>query len=236
MLNSLTDTAFLPMSQNNILQIRETIALARLQEHESHELETYLSGLSDHLHKAIDLPKAEPAKALLQFVLLYIEHVPDFLQALSEAMKEANIYSYGKVFIEIASDFFVKPPEVLESRKGLNALIDQAYLAHRLIEEVNDRLLFLCNTPLTPMDMTLSNIVIHDILGEQYANQLDLAVHYAIEALFDPENLKDDSDLAKFIKNHHGDGFEAAQSKWTCLAGDSCISLNLDSSGAHAIH
>lgn len=224
------------MSHNTILEIRESIALARLQEHHTQELDNYLTGMADKLHNAIGLPSNGPEKALLTFVILYIEHVPDFLQALTEAMQECNIYKHGKVFLEIAADFFVKPPEILKNHTGLHALIDQAYLAHRLIEEVNDRLLFLCNTPLTPMDMTLSNLVIHDILGEEYANQLDLAVHYAIEALFDPGNLKDDSDIALFLKAHGESRLSESQHKWPCLAGDSCIKLNLDDGYEPALH
>lgn len=216
------------MSDQNILLIRESIALARFQESQSHDLHHYLGALVPKLHRAIALPNDKPTAALQHFVIRYIEHVPDFLEALSHLMKEARIEQYGQVFLSIAEDYFLKPLELTQQHSGLLALIDEAYLAHRLIEEINDRLLMLCGVPLTPMDMTLSNIIIHDILGEAFANQLDLAVYYAIEALFLPENLANNADLSHFVQQHNATDWSNALARWPCLAGDSAIALKFD--------
>ncbi len=172
------------MTESKLLQIRETIKLAKAQEAQTQELQKYLESSLPRLHHAIDLPKQAPSQALLDFVVQYIQQVPDILETLTQVLKETGTYESCEVFVTIAQEFFLKPPEIIQNHKGLQALIDEAYLAHRLIEEVNDRLLMLSGTQLVPLDMTLPNIVIHDLLGEEFANQLDLAVHYAIEALF----------------------------------------------------
>lgn len=183
----------------SILHIRETIALAREQERESHQLQTYLQTRLPCLHPSIALPRENAVQALLEFVQLYIEQVPDFLEALRQLLREANIEDTAESFIAIAEDFFLHPPDVIKDHCGLQALIDEAYLAHRLIEEINDRLELTCGFSLPAFDMTYSNIIVHDILGEEFANQLDLAVHYAIEALFQTDALTRRAEAARGV-------------------------------------
>lgn len=214
------------MSEHNLLLIRESIGRARQQEAGSGELLKYLVAVAPRLHQAIQLPDQRPAEALLEFVTRYVEHVPDFLEALADLMHQAAIYDHGKVFLKIAEEFFLQPPAAADQHQGLHALIDEAYLAHRLMEEVNDRVLMSCGVPLTPMDMTLSNIVVHDLLGEEYANKLDLAVHFAIETMFDNSNLLGSAVLADFVCQHSRSDWEDLLKRWPCLAGDSAITLN----------
>lgn len=214
------------MSAQKISTIRQSIQLARREEAQSGELFHYLEAIAPRMHQAIQLPDENPACTLLQFVTRYIEHVPDFLEALTELMQTAKIYDDGKAFISIAEDFFIQPPEVVQQHAGLHALIDEAYLAHRLMEEVNDRILMTCGVPLTPMNMTLSNIVIHDLIGEEYANQLDLAVHFAIESLFDNSNLMGSSLLADYVTQHSRLSWDQLSQQWPCLAGDSAITVS----------
>lgn len=224
------------MSEQRILQIRESIAVARNTEAEKHSLELYLLGRLPGLHHSIHLPEANPAQTLLDFVVRYIEHVPDFIEALTELTKSAGIYQYTKTFLRIAEDYFLKPPELINDRTGLQRLIDEAYLAHRLIEEVNDRIALVYGIPLAPLDTTLSNIIVHDILGDDFANQLDLAVHYAIEALFNTDSLVHNPSFKKYITKHKLNGWDDVLARWPCLAEDSAISLLLDSSKTTSLH
>ncbi len=215
------------MSEQRILQIRESIAVARKTEAEKHTLEYYLKDRLPSLHHSITLPEENPHQALLEFVIRYIEHVPDFIEALVELTQDAGIYDYAKTFIAIAEDYFLKPRELMNERSGMQLLIDEAYLAHRLIEEINDRITLVCGIPLAPLDTTLSNIIVHDILGEEFANQLDLAVHYAIEALFNTDSLLRDDNFKNYVNKHKYNGWDEVKKRWPCLAEDSAISLNL---------
>lgn len=209
------------------MQIRESIAVARKTEAEKHTLEYYLKDRLPSLHHSITLPEENPHQALLEFVIRYIEHVPDFIEALVELTQDAGIYDYAKTFIAIAEDYFLKPRELMNERSGMQLLIDEAYLAHRLIEEINDRITLVCGIPLAPLDTTLSNIIVHDILGEEFANQLDLAVHYAIEALFNTDSLLRDDNFKNYVNKHKYNGWDEVKKRWPCLAEDSAISLNL---------
>lgn len=223
------------MSTDPLDDIRASIALARTQEARSGELGEHLAMLAPRLHRAIGLPTDQPEEALLEFVVGYIDQVPENLQALSNLLEEAHLHQQGQVFINIAQDFFLKPPQLVREHSGLQALIDQAYLAHRLLEELNDRLFMLGGAPLIPMDMTMANIVMHDILGEDFANQLDLAVHYAIEALCDPQDLAANRQLKDFLHQQKTVHWEDHLQRWPCLVERSAISVNFPAETASPI-
>ena len=216
------------MHEQPILQIRESIHLATQQEAKTHELQNYLRNSLPRLHKAIDLPGDDPSSALLRFVEQYIRQVPDMLEALTGAMQDTGTYASCKVFLNIAEDFFLKPPEIVQSHTGLQALIDEAYLSHRLMEELNDRLMLVSGAPLIPIDMTLPNIVVHDLLGEEYANQLDLAVHYAIEALFQ-QDLIDRDQLKLLTQGENTKKWQALVEQWPDLELHNNVHLHFDS-------
>lgn len=224
------------MSEQKILHIRETIRQAQIAESETHALSRYLRTQIHQLHPAICLPSQNPQQVLEQFVTRYIEHVPDFLDALSALMNEAGIYDQVKCLMRIAEDFFVEPPELLAEHSGMRALIDEAYLAHRLVEEVNDRFIMLCGMPLTPMDMTFSNLVVHELLGEEFANQLDLAVHYAIETLFPLKELLKNKNFIHYVRAHSAHGWQETLRRWPCLAGDSEISFTFGETLSSTVH
>jgi len=216
------------MTEPRVLYIRESIAEAHRIEAENHRLRDFLEAKLPELHHAIALPSGKGLDALLEFVTHYIEHVPDFIEALTELTKSAGVYQYAKTFLCIAEDYFFEPPELLKGRDGLLALVDEAYLAHRLIEEVNDRVMMASGFPVAPMDMTLSNIIVHDLLGDDFANQLDLAVHYSMESLFETDSFFRNADFKQYLRSHHDNGWRNAIDQWPCLAGDSAISLSLD--------
>lgn len=214
------------MCEQAILQIRQTIELAKAQELQSHDLQHYLQGSLPRLHKAINLPNQNPSAALLDFVLQYIQQVPDILEALISVLKQSGAYDSCEVFVHMAEDFFLKPPEIAKRHSGLHALINEAYLTHRLLEEMNDRVTMLSGARLMPIDMTLPNIIVHDLLGEEFANQLDLAVYYAIETLFEDENF-DQQQVSQLQEKAHTQAWLNLLRRWPNLAEDSEVQLRL---------
>lgn len=218
------------MCEPKILQIRQSIELATAREQQSHELQQYLQSALPRLHTAIDLPEQNPSAALLEFVVQYIQQVPDVLETLVQVLKQSGTYESCEVFVSIAEDFFLKPPEIAQVRPGLHALINEAYLANRLFEELNDRLLMLCGTQLMPLDMTLPNIIVHDLLGEDFANQLDLAVHYAIEALFQQQQF-DRNQIARINDVRWKQAWVSLLARWPNLAENSDVQLRFNVSG-----
>ena len=91
------------------------------------------------LHPSIRLPNEDTQGVLLRFVSAYIEQVPELLQAAHQVAQEAGIEAQIKPVLKVAEQFFLQPPALMAGHEGLEGLLDEAYLAHRLVEEVNDR-------------------------------------------------------------------------------------------------
>jgi hypothetical protein len=87
-----------------------------------------------------------------------------------------GFYDYAAPFLDMAEDYFLHPPDDLPD-DGLGELLDEAFLAHRLLEEVNDHHIRHLQRPLLPVDMTEANVIVHHLLGDALANRLDQRVH-----------------------------------------------------------
>ncbi len=204
--------------------IRGIIASARQHEENTGHLRQLIEGELNVLHRAIRLPEDRPAQALLNFAIRYIEHVPNFVDAITGLTRSAGVYDYAGIFLNIASNYFVDPPDLVRDHQGLHALMDEAYLAHRLIEELNDRIVSRCGVPLAPMDMTYSNLIAFELIREPIANELDFAVHYAIEMHADKETLIENDAFKAYVRDHKQKGWLVELDQWPCLAEN----LNID--------
>ena len=78
-------------------------------------------------------------------------------------------------------------PSLPSDHQGLLALLDEAYLAHRLLEEVNDRYLAHGGGQLVPLDTTRASLIVHHLLGEPFANELDALVQVTVDGLVPAE-------------------------------------------------
>ncbi len=206
------------MNNSDILKIRKTISAAIVLEQQSHHMAGRLRAIIPTLHNAIRLPEDRAAEALLHFVHRYIKHVPDCLEAFSSIIDKTSVNDPIEVFLNIAKDYFLSPPEVIADHLGLDALLDEAYLAHRLMEEVNDRCINANGTPLAPIDMTRANLVAHYLIGEEFANQLDTAVCYSLEQLLSHDNILQQAPLQGFMADRSRDNWNKDLKKWPCLA------------------
>lgn len=207
----------------NTQAIRDTIALARQHEHITAHLERRLQAQLPALHYAIQLPDDDPATALLHFVEAYIDQVPEMLEASANLALDAGISDCAQPLLRLAEDYFLKPPELLTGRVGLDELMDEAYLAHRLIEEVNDRFMSRVGIPLITVDTTLSNLVIHHLVGEPFANELDEAVLFAASEFLARTPIESCAALSEYRNRPQSTGLQQRP----CLAEQCNIGLRL---------
>lgn len=163
--------------------IRNLIAAAILQEEESSLFRAHLSKQLPRLRKRLILPESSPVSALIGFISAYIESVPGSISLVTAVSKQLGFHRYVAPFLHIAEDYFIQPPNYIDTNSGLEALLDEAFLAHRLLEEVNDYHIAHLGHPLLPIDMTQANIIVHHLLGEPLANRLENLVQYASSQL-----------------------------------------------------
>lgn len=159
--------------------IRSAIAEATRRESAVHSLRNSFASRLDQLGEKLLLPEENPLEALVEFARLYIEYVPDFLEQIAE--RDSSLEARG--YLNMAEDFFLAPPEVIADEQGLNALLDEAFLAQRLLEELNEVQLRRRAEPLLRLDMTRANIIVHYLLGEPLALRLEALVSQCLEWL-----------------------------------------------------
>lgn len=206
--------------------IRQLIAQARQHEAASQALAQSLNARFDALHPAIRLPDEDAAGTLTGFVIAYIEEVPDVLDAAAEVAREAGIEDAIKPVLKVAEHFFLQPPALMAGHEGLMGMLDEAYLAHRLVEEVNDLYIVHFGQSLIPLDTTRANLIAHQLIGEPFANQLDEAVHHALSSMLDEATFAQPSVEAYRERLGAPDTVSAWQ-RWPCLSRRLGVDLQL---------
>ncbi|WP_296267189.1 hypothetical protein [Pseudomonas sp. UBA6562] len=201
----------------NIAALREQITQAHQHERQTGQLEQRLEQQLPHLHPLIQLPEQDPRGTLARFVSAYIEQVPELLEAAYAVSREAGIEAQIKPVLKIAEAYFLLPPSEVEGQVGLQCLLDEAYLAHRLVEEVNDLYIRHFSQPLIPLDTTVANLIAHQLIGETFANQLDEVVHHSVEQLLDEESFAVES-VEQYRDTLCSPETGAAWKRWPCLS------------------
>lgn len=144
---------------------------------------------TERLHGLIHLPDDAPEKSLIAFAKDYIRQVPDALQACLTIALQAGIEPQLQPVFKAAGD----PLRAVMEEPSSMGLLSRAYLAHRLIEEINDRYILHFGRALTPTDTTVDNLVAYELLGAEEANYLDTQVAWVLEELLDDEIFMQDS-------------------------------------------
>ena len=210
----------------NTAALRELILRAQQHEAETGLLAKHLAVQLPHLHAAIQLPETDKNLVMTRFVTAYIEQVPDLLDAANEVAREAGLESQIRPVLKIAEQFFAQPPAMLRGHEGLEGLLDEAYLAHRLVEEVNDLYIKHFQQPLIPLDMTVANLIAHQLVGETFANQLDEAVHHAVDEMLNDESFALES-VEAYRERLTSPETGAAWKRWPCLSKQLGVGLDL---------
>ena len=210
----------------NTAALRQMIQRAHQHEAATGQLARQLDSQLDRLHPAIRLPVKDARGVLGRFVAAYIDQVPDLLDAANAVAVEGGIEAQIQPLLRIAEQYFLQPPALMNGHDGLDSLLDEAYLAHRLIEEVNDFYIAQLGQPLIPLDTTVANLIAHQLIGEPFANQLDEAVHYTADHLLSPAQL-DQAALQAYRERLSTPQVVAAWSNWPCLSRQLGVELEL---------
>ncbi len=213
-------------------EIRELIARCKQHEAQTGHLEQLLESHLSALHSTIQLPQGAEVASLLRLITEYIDHAPSFIEAAYEAAEQAGISEYLDPFLALAEDFFLTPHQLLEGHMGLDALLDEAYLVHRLMEEANDIFLVRTGHTLIPMQTTAVNLIIHSIIGEPFANQLDEAVQQVLEQAEEQLQVFNSAAFNRYLEQQPEQAWESFWDHWPCFNRNLGINLDLTRSVA----
>ena len=210
----------------NTAALRSLIQHAHQHEAASGLLRQQLEAQLERLHPAIQLPDVDALTVMARFVAAYIDQVPEMLEAAASVAEEAGIREQILPVLKVAETFFIQPPALLEGHQGLNTLLDEAYLAHRLVEEVNDRYISHLGQVLIPLDTTMANLIAHQLIGEPFANQLDEAVHHALAGMLDDASF-DQPSVQAYRERLAAPDTASAWQRWPCLSQQLGVELQL---------
>lgn len=210
----------------NIAAVREQVNQAHQHEGQTGQLKKRLALQLPHLHPSIQLPEQGAQDTLARFVGAYIDQVPELLEAAHEVAREAGIESQITPVLKIAEAYFLQPPSVMQGHVGLDCLLDEAYLAHRLVEEVNDLYIRHFQQPLIPLDTTVANLIAHQLIGETFANRLDEVVHHSLNQLLDEDTFAADA-VERYRAALSSPATGTAWQRWPCLSRQLDVDLTL---------
>src|SRR5690606_13861680 len=211
------------MSLTKISRLRSLVKQVRIRDASNGGLTVLLEQRAQQLHEAIKLP-IPAADLLADFVVRYVEQVPDFIEAIGDIARNADIYAQIEPLLNIACNYFLSPPDLIRGQGQLELLLEEAYLAHRLLGEVNGRFIGFCGVPLAPMDMARANIIAHELIGEPFANELDQAVLFSAELLLNEYGFSGEN-FQRFIDAHRARGWSEELERWPCLTDDLAIAV-----------
>lgn len=207
---------------------QDLISSANEHEASNNHLLKHLEAQLEGLPRVITLPANNPAEALREFVIDYIESVPRFITAVFFAAKEAGIEPYVEPFLEVATQYMLSSLIKKEDRHGLVELMDRAYLSHRLIEEVNDQYIVRAGIPLIPLDVTKANIIVHHLIGETLANSLDEVVEVTARQMTDRDSVYGSEQFQEYVETRKGPGWDEVWKLWADMTSSLHIDLNFE--------
>lgn len=125
---------------------------------------------------------AETVESLRQMLTHYVQLLPVLTEDFHRCCQHPQLQAPVNRLTTIICEFF----EAIDPQRlkyGLIGVIDKAYFGHRLFEEFHDRLRLQAGQPMIQWDMALANLIVHSLIGDEYANRLDMAVMEVIDSL-----------------------------------------------------
>lgn len=156
--------------------VLEIIDQARRQEARSGAFLRQMKEKAARLPGSVVVDGYQPATSLFQFAVEYIEMAPRLVECVDACAREAGITELFQPFIDAAIRYFTQPSVLLVRYDGLDGLLIRAYLCHRLMEEMHDNNRSIRASELIDLEATRANLLVHELIGEPFANELDDAI------------------------------------------------------------
>lgn len=149
---------------------------ARRQEARSGIFLSQMHDRARNLPGTIDIAGPDRSTCLFQFAVEYVEMAPRLIEWVAACAREAGARRLFTPFIQAAINYFTQPSLVLAHHDGLDGLLIKAYLCHRLMEEMSENNRSIRVSHLVDVQMTQANLLVHHLLGEPFANELDQSI------------------------------------------------------------
>jgi hypothetical protein len=167
-------------AMSNPLEARLTQLLAKSLEQ---EIAKGLSPLATRLARQFgqgDEGKLE--RQLLPFCQEYILLVPTLVTSLESIGREFRLISLLETYLSLATQYIDSACDEIEinsesvSLEQFLILLQGAYIFCRMVEELDDKAQSFIGIPLNNINLMDANLIVHEIIGDSFANRLDKVV------------------------------------------------------------
>jgi len=214
---------------SHISAIREQIQTIVNHNDSTPAMESLIHRELTALCSAFPIEKAVATKALPMFIHRYIESSADYLEVYADLAHLARLEPYTHTLLQQAESYFFEPPAIINnSTSAIEQLLAQAYLCHRLLEELNDQVATMRGLILAPIDTTDSNIIIHTLLGDDLANTLDQSILIQLELATPNSVIFNDETVKELTSMRQQQGWDDIKERWPCLNEEVTTLLSLD--------
>ncbi|MGI9238144.1 MAG: hypothetical protein ACR2QZ_12150 [Woeseiaceae bacterium] len=110
---------------------------------------------------------------VINFVTEYIEHAPALMKQIEEAATTPGARHDVRPILDATEDYFLVSNDTIPDHLGLVGLVDDAYLAHSLMQAISDRYKSQSGESLLPFEVRADNAFIRRLIGEPFASILD---------------------------------------------------------------
>ncbi|WP_394132808.1 hypothetical protein [Marinobacter nauticus] len=196
--------------------VLEIIDQARRQEARSGAFLRQMKEKAARLPGSVVVDGYQPATSLFQFAVEYIEMAPRLVECVDACAREAGIIELFQPFIDAATRYFTQPSVLLVRYDGLDGLLIRAYLCHRLMEEMHDNNRSTRASELIDLEATRANLLVHELIGEPFANELDDAITVTVLQIAGTPDYYD-LDLEPFIDQVNNQAWDWMRQYWENL-------------------
>ena len=207
--------------------VLEIIDQARRKEARSGAFLRQLKGKVASLPSSVAIDGYQPATCLFQFAVEYIEMAPRLIECVEACAKEAGEADLFAPFVDAAIRYFTQPSALLIRYAGLDGLLIQAYLCHRLMEEVYENNHSTRVSELVDLEAIRANLLAHELIGEPFANELDDAITVTVLQIAGTPDFYD-LDLDPFVEQVNNTAWDWMRNYWENLLVRNHIRLSLN--------
>jgi hypothetical protein len=201
------------MTPKTVLDI---IDHARRREARSGAFLRHLQLRAQTLPTCISFSSRAPSSCLFQFSVEYIETAPRLIRAVEACARDAGHEGLFTPFLDAATRFFTNPSVLLSRYIGLDGLLISAYLCHRLMEDMYDNNHSFRSSKLVDLEITRANLLVHQLIGEPFANELDDAVAITVRQIAGSPDYYD-LDLDPFVAQANNAAWDSMRQYWDNL-------------------
>lgn len=196
--------------------VLEIIDQARRQEARSGTFFRQTKATYLRLPSSVVVNGPQPANCLFRFAVEYIEMAPRLIECVDACAAEAGCSSLFAPFTDAAIRYFTQPSAQLLRYEGLDGLLIRAYQCHRLMEDMHDNNRSIRASELFDLEAVRANLVVHEIIGEPFANELDEAITLTVMQIAGTPDFYD-LDLEPFIDQVNNRAWDWMRNYWENL-------------------